>query len=243
MGKKVSMVIATQTRIPADLSLNLQKGGIKLEMSREDMLIASVPKENLVSAVQYVRDDLGGRFITSVGADMRAINGFYQVSQLFAFDEDKTFLVLYSDVDPIDPTIPTITGLIPGANWAEREVRDLIGVEPLGHPDARRLVLPDDWPNNLYPLRKDFKVDERPPAAPENKVRINIPPKDSSVVPIGPFFPTLEEPVFINLFVHGEEIVGMDYRGFYGHRGVEKLGDSDLTYQQVPYLAERICGI
>jgi hypothetical protein len=116
-------------------------------------------------------------------------------------------------------------------------------VEPLGHPDLRRLVLPDDWPNNLYPLRKDFKVDERPPAEPQNKVRINIPPKDASVLPIGPFFPTLEEPVLINLYVHGEEIVGMDYRGFFGHRGVEKLGDSDLTYQQVPFLAERICGI
>jgi Ni,Fe-hydrogenase III component G len=223
--------------------LNLQKGGIKLEKARDDMLIASVPGKDLVEAVQHIRDDLEGRFITSVGTDMRALNGYYEVSQLFALDEDKTFLVLFSQVNPADPNLPTITGLIPGANWAEREVRDMIGVTPVGHPDLRRLVLPDDWPNDVHPLRKDFKVDERPPAVPENKVRINIPPKDSSVVPIGPFFPTLEEPVFINLFVHGEEIVGMDYRGFYGHRGVEKLGDSDLTYQQVPYLAERICGI
>jgi Ni,Fe-hydrogenase III large subunit len=60
---------------------------------------------------------------------------------------------------------------------------------------------------------------------------------------LGPFFPTLEEPVFINLFVHGEEIVGMDYRGFYSHRGIEKLADSELTYHQVPHIAERICGI
>jgi len=237
------MAVSINARIPPDLSLNLQKGGIQLEELREDMLIASVPKEMLLEAVRHIRDDLGGRFITSCGADMRTLVGCYRVSQLFALDADKTFLVLYSDIDPADPTISTITELIPGANWAEREVRDLIGVTPLGHPDLRRLVLPDDWPDNLYPLRRDFKVDERPPASPENKVRINIPPEDASVLPIGPFFPTLEEPVFINLFVHGEEIVGMDYRGFYGHRGVEKLGDSDLTYQQVPYLAERICGI
>ena len=237
------MAVAIQSRIPPDLTLNLQKGGIKLEIERDDMLIASVPKEQLTEAVQHIRDELGGRFITSAGMDMRSLNGRFRVSQLFGLDADKTFLILFSDVDPLDAAIPTITGLIHGANWAEREVRDLIGVTPVGHPDLRRLVLPDDWPNNLYPLRKDFKVDERPPAAPENKVRINIPPKDASVLPIGPFFPTLEEPVFINLFVRGEEIVGMDYRGFYGHRGVEKLGDSDLTYQQVPYLAERICGI
>lgn len=237
------MTVATHTRIPPDVMLDLQKGDIRLEEAREDMLIASVPSKDLIEAVQHIKDDLGGRFITSVGADMRAQNGCYRVSQLFGLDADKTFLVLFSDIDPADSTIPSIANLIPGAGWAEREVRDLIGVAPTDHPDLRRLVLPDDWPDDLYPLRKDFKVDARPPAAPENKVRINIPPQDASVVPIGPFFPTLEEPVFINLFVHGEEIVGMDYRGFYGHRGVEKLADSDLTYQQVPYIAERICGI
>lgn len=237
------MAVEPRTRIPPDLSLNLQKGGIKLEEAREDMLIASVPKEELVEAVKHVHEGLGGRFITSCGMDMRKLNDCYRINQLFALDADRTFLVLYSDVSPADPTIPTITDLIPGAGWAEREVRDLIGVKPIGHPDPRRLVLPDDWPDYLYPLRKDFKVDDRPPSQPKNKVRINLPPEDASVLPIGPFFPTLEEPVLINLYVHGEEIVGMDYRGFFGHRGVEKLGDSELTYQQVPFLAERICGI
>ena len=237
------MAVPTQTHIPPILALNSKENGVKIEDARQDMLIASVPRENLIAAVQHIRDDLGGRFITSVGADNRSLNGAYRVSQLFALDEDKTFLVLFSEIDPADATIPTITGLIPGANWAEREVRDLIGVTPIGHPDLRRLVLPDDWPEDLHPLRKDFRVDDRPPAAPQNKVRINIPPKDASILPLGPFFPTLEEPVFISLFVHGEEIVGMDYRGFYNHRGVEKLADAELTYQQVPYIAERICGI
>ena len=72
---------------------------------------------------------------------------------------------------------------------------------------------------------------------------LNLPPKGSSMLPIGPFFPTLEEPTFLNLFVDGEKIVGMDYRGFFNHRGVEKLADAVLTYNQVPFLAERICGI
>ncbi len=237
------MGVAVSTILPADLKLDLRKGGMRFEDYRKDTLIASVPKENLVEAVTYVHDDLAGRFITSAGTDMRTLNGSYRVNQLFALDAQRQFLVLFSDVDPEDPVIPSITALIPGANWAEREVRDMIGVAPVGHPDLRRLVLPDDWPADVHPLRRDFKIDERPPAAPENKVRIHTPPKDATLFPIGPFFPTLEEPAFINLYIHGEEIVGMDYRGFYNHRGVEKLGDSDLTYQQVPYLAERICGI
>ncbi len=237
------MLLDVKTTISQDLQDRLRSPYLRIEELRGDMVIASAAPSDLVPAVRFIRDRLGGRFITSAGADTRPLTGMYQVTQLFALDKDKTFLALNVEVDPARASIPSFTEIIPGANWAEREVYDMIGVEAAGHPDPRRLVLPDDWPNNVYPLRKDFKVDERPPAAPGNKVRLNLPPKDASVLPIGPFFPTLEEPVFINLFVHGEEIVGMDYRGFYGHRGVEKLADAELTYQQVPYIAERICGI
>lgn len=237
------MLTQAKTTISHDLQERLRSPYLRIDEIRGDMVIASAAPQDLVPAVRFIKDMLGGRFITSAGADTRPLTGMYQVTQLFALDKEKAFLALNVEIDPAQASIPSFTDIIPGAGWAEREVYDMIGVEPVGHPDPRRLVLPDDWPNNVYPLRKDFKVDERPPAAPQNKVRINIPPKDASVLPIGPFFPTLEEPVFINLFVHGEEIVGMDYRGFYGHRGVEKLADAELTYQQVPYIAERICGI
>ncbi len=237
------MLTDTKTTITHDLQRRLRNPYMRIDEIREDMIIASASVQDFVPAVSFIHDRLGGRFITSAGADTRQLIGMYQVTQLFALDTDKVFLVLNVEIDPAQASIPSVVDIIPGVGWAEREVRDMIGVEPLGHPDPRRLVLPDDWPDGIHPLRKDFKVDERPRAVPENKVRINIPPKDASVLPIGPFFPTLEEPVFINLYVHGEEIVGMDYRGFYGHRGVEKLADAELTYQQVPYIAERICGI
>jgi len=237
------MLLDTKTTISQDLQERLRSPYLRIDEIRDDMVIASASPQNLVPAVRFIKDSLAGRFITSAGADTRSLSGMYQVTQLFALDPEKIFLVLNVEIDPAKASIPSFTEIIPGAGWAEREVYDMIGVEPIGHPDPRRLVLPDDWPDGVHPLRKDFKVDERPPAVPGNKVHINIPPKDASVLPIGPFFPTLEEPVFINLFVHGEEIVGMDYRGFYGHRGVEKLADAELTYQQVPYIAERICGI
>ena len=236
------MLADIKTTISHELLERFKVSYLRIDEVRDDMVIVSASPRDLVPAVRYITD-LGGRFITSAGADTRTLSGMYLVTQLFALDKEMMFIVLNVEIDPAQTNIPSIANFIPGAGWAEREVRDMIGVEPIGHPDPRRLVLPDDWPQDVHPLRKDFKLDERPPAAPENKVRINIPPKDASVLPIGPFFPTLEEPVFINLFVHGEEIVGMDYRGFYGHRGVEKLADTELTYQQVPYIAERICGI
>jgi len=56
--------------------------------------------------------------------------------------------------------VPTVTGVWAGADWFEREVYDLLGVPFAGHPDLRRIVLPDDWQG--HPLRKDYPVEASP---------------------------------------------------------------------------------
>lgn len=61
--------------------------------------------------------------------------------------------VLWSDGDE---DVPSMTGLWPSANWFEREVFDLFGVTFDGHPDLRRLMMPDDWDG--HPLRKDYPL-------------------------------------------------------------------------------------
>jgi Ni,Fe-hydrogenase III component G len=216
---------------------------IRIEKVWDGSIQACVAPRDLPAVMRYVHDQLGGRFVLSAGTDKRELSGCYEISNVIGLDRQKDFLVLRTELDPADATVPSVTEIVPGANWAEREVRDVIGVAPVGHPDPRRLVLPDDWPDGVFPLRRDFRYDEQPERVSDQKVKLNSPPRESIVLPIGPFFPTLEEPTFINLFVRGEQIEGMDYRGFYNHRGIEKLGDSELTYHQVPFMAERICGI
>ena len=139
-----------------------------------------------------------------------------------------------------DPTFPSVADVIYGSNWYEREVRDLLGLKPVGHPDPRRLILPDDWPEGVYPLRKDFPYYESPSTEPKYEFKVV---RDANVVPFGPYHVALDEPAHFRLYVRGEEIVEVDYRGFYSHRGIEKIAESRLTYNQVPFIAERICGI
>ena len=192
------------------------------------------------SIAGYLFRDLGARFNTIVGIDRRPTHQDFQTTHIFSLDADKMFVLLQASLDRNQPQIDSITPIIPGANWAEREIQDLLGIRVNLHIDPRRLALPDDWPENLHPLRRDFVYNFRPEPVEGLAPLPLAPPENATVVPIGPFFPVLEEPALFRVFVEGETVVGCDYRGFYNHRGIEKIADSVLTYNQIPFLAERI---
>ncbi len=58
------------------------------------------------------------------------------------------------------PKIDSLVDILPGSIFYEREVYDLVGVKFEGHPNLQRLVLPEEWPEGVHPLRKDFKPKE-----------------------------------------------------------------------------------
>jgi Ni,Fe-hydrogenase III large subunit/Ni,Fe-hydrogenase III component G len=217
-------------------------------------LYLTVERAAARAAARVLFEDLGARYLISVGADRRREGAGFEVLHCFAFDRTATRCVLRVPLDGERPVTPSITPVVAGASWAELEMRDLLGIESEGHPDPRPLMLPDDFPADVFPLRKDvpydFKVgspaaDGDAPPSPDGRrpFLYREPPAGSTVVQLGPFFPVLEEPSQWRLFVDGEAVVGADYRGFYCHRAIEKLADSQLNYNQVVSLAERICGI
>lgn len=61
----------------------------------------------------------------------------------------------------MEGALPTLVGLFAGADWQEREQFDLVGVRFAGHPDLRRIMMPEDWPG--HPLRRDYAIDTRHP--------------------------------------------------------------------------------
>jgi len=203
-------------------------------------IYVEIRPEAIRSMVEYLFRGLRARFNTIIGVDRRPTYGDFQTTHIFSLDEDKIFVLLQASLNRDQPEMDSITPIIPGANWAEREAQDLLGIKFRGHVDPRRLALPDDWPENLHPLRRDFPYNFRPEPAQGVAFKPVEPPENATVVPLGPFFPVLEEPALFRVFVKGETVVGCDYRGFYNHRGIEKIADSALTYNQISFLAERI---
>ncbi len=67
-------------------------------------------------------------------------------------------IVIKVDLPIATPDVPSVSSIWPTADWHEREAFDMLGIVFTGHPDLRRILLPDDWEG--HPLRKDFKVPE-----------------------------------------------------------------------------------
>ena len=210
-----------------------------------DMVMVTIGREDAVEVAKYIFHDLAARHVAAVGTDYREIDGSFLVDYVFSFATDHLFLTVRQPIPEDDLWVNALTGDadMPAAGWAEREIQDMLGIKMRNHPDPRRLMLSDDWPEGLHPLRRDMPLNTYPDSTKGCAQPMKDPPDGATVIPIGPFFPVLEEPAYFRLFVEGEKIVGGDYRGFYSHRGIEKIADSQLNYNQVPFLAERICGI
>jgi NADH-quinone oxidoreductase subunit C len=121
-----------------------------------------VSPDHLADVARALRDGSGFRF--SVLLDITAVDfhprepRFEVVYHLVSIDE-RARLRLKVALAGDAPQVPSLTPIWPAANWLEREVWDLFGIIFAGHPDPRRLLMPEDWEG--FPLRKDYPVQIR----------------------------------------------------------------------------------
>jgi len=118
---------------------------------------ATVPAESWIKACQTARqdDELAFDFLRSLsGVDRPDDQKIEVVVHLFSYEKKHAF-VLKTQTDRNNPQVDSLVEVWPAANWYERECFDLLGVVFEGHPDLRRILLPEDWQG--YPLRKDYR--------------------------------------------------------------------------------------
>jgi Ni,Fe-hydrogenase III large subunit/Ni,Fe-hydrogenase III component G len=154
-----------------------------------------------------------------------------------------TFVTLVASLDPDRPEVPSISTQVPAANWHEREAQDLFGIVFAGHPDPRPLVVHDGWPKGLFPLRKGFDAQTRPPVEPaEEFPHLLVEGEGVLEVPVGPIHAGIIEPGHFRFSTVGESILNLEARLFYTHRGLEKRIEG-LPITDAFYVAERMCGV
>lgn len=119
-------------------------------------------RDHLLAVARVLRDraDLRFAFLAELTAvDVHPAEPRFELVYVLVSIEHKLRLRLKVRLPGEDAHVATLTSLWPAANWLEREVWDMFGIQFDGHPDPRRLLMPDDWDG--FPLRKDYPVQIR----------------------------------------------------------------------------------
>lgn len=123
-----------------------------------DRLDVVIEAGDLLPAVQAIMDTGWGYLITITALDKGVEAGQFEL--LYHFTAGTPVVTLRVSIPRDNPVVDSIYPIIPSVSFYEREVIEMMGITFVGTPDTSRLFLPEDWPDGVYPLRKDFKLPE-----------------------------------------------------------------------------------
>ena len=143
---------------PGELAERIRQRFPEVLEARREVTVTVTPGE-LTSALEYLRDeeDLSFRFLSDLTAtDWPSREPRFWIAYHLQSLEHAHRVRVKVGLAGDDPRVPTVTPLFPTANWHEREVYDFFGIRFEGHPDLRRILMPDDWEG--HPQRKDYPL-------------------------------------------------------------------------------------
>jgi len=229
------------TRLQSALAENFQGRTADIRVRRGNELHFQIARGDALRLAEILRADFQAELALMVANDRRADNGVFEIHYLFVNDRENWFAHATKALTPDDPTIDSMATFYYPASRFEREIRDLFGIEAVGHPDMRPLVRHAFWPAGYFPLRKD--------AAPPEKFEDDgtpfpfLPVGGEGVyeIPVGPVHAGIIEPGHFRFSVVGETVIDLKIRLYFTHKGTEKLFEGRAPADGVE-LAERISG-
>lgn len=221
--------------------------------------VLKVKPESVLEISRFLKESLGFDYPASItGVDQKdRMEMIYHLSAISSGEK----AVLKTDLDHESPSIDSVTPVWKGANWQEREIFDLLGINFTGHPELRRILLPENWEG--HPLRKDYAIPEddrhglpddwsvlgEPETEPtqichrtadgtlvcETPGRLRT---EEIQISMGPQHPSTHGVLRLELVLDGETVVDCRPDVGYLHRGMEKLAEM-RTYIQFMPLTDR----
>lgn len=207
---------------------------------KEDRLVFKVSKENLRKVCNKLFFQKKFPLRTVVCTDERECGRNFVLRYVFEDSRDSKFIVVETEVED---SFPSVSKSVPAANWYEREIKDMFGLEPEGHPDLRPLYLfPENYPESFHPLRKDADLDlSNYDFQPRKYPYRDIKGEGVFNILVGPIHAGIIEPGHFRFSLIGEPIVNLEIRHGWKHKGIEKLFELK-TYEEGVLLAERVSG-
>jgi NADH-quinone oxidoreductase subunit C len=156
---------ATAAPFPHAATLAILAGalgdGVFASSEFRDNLRLYVPPSRLEELLRVLKSQCGFGLLAELGAtDYQGYPGRtrarFEVHYVLRNLDTSEFLVVKSGVDDPDPVLPSVVPLWAGADWMEREVFDMFGIRFSGHPDLRRILMPEEF--TAHPLRKDYPL-------------------------------------------------------------------------------------
>lgn len=136
----------------------LQPWTISVSRPEENRLDVVMDVDHLLEASQIIITSIKGAYLAAItGLDRPGADGAEgKIENLYSFILGAAIITLRISVPYSNAVLPSLCGLIPSATLYEREMIEMFGVNIADTPDTNRLLLPDDWPDGVYPLRKSF---------------------------------------------------------------------------------------
>lgn len=181
-------------------------------------------------------------------SDERRLDSTFRVYAVFSLPAADTFYIVTLSLKEGEASFPSLTPVIPAAHWYEREIRDMFGLTPEGHPDLRRLVFHEAFPRDSHPLRKEWSITDAElrewgegSALKEPAPFFEVEGEGVYEIPVGPVHAGIIEPGHFRFSAVGETIFFLEPRLFYTHKGTEKHFET-LGFAGGVRLAERVSG-
>jgi Ni,Fe-hydrogenase III large subunit/Ni,Fe-hydrogenase III component G len=212
------------------------------QLNNSNELFCRVNPAETVAICRFIVEQLKCSLVSLFANDERSINGgCFAIYYVFALRSETRFLILQTLIPQEEPKFFSITQYIPAANLYEREIHDLYGLIPEGHPAPSGLIFHNNWPQDWYPLRKDFDGHSKPLMKKSEVEFTQIQGSGVYEIPVGPVHAGIIEPGHFRFSVAGEPIINLEAQLYYAHKGIEKLCEGQ-SIEKCFYIAERISG-